>query len=80
MPPRRNELGQPIGAEVPGWTARPRPARSALAGRYATVEPLDVERHADKLWAANAADREGRMWTYMGYGPFADASARRCSS
>lgn len=77
MPARLNELGQPIGAEVPGWTARPRPPRSAMTGRYARVEPLDPLRHGADLWAADAADREGRMWTYMGYGPFADEKAYR---
>ena len=31
---------------------------------------LDVERHAADLWAANSLDREGRMWTYLPWGPF----------
>ena len=88
MPARLNELGQPIGAAVPGWTARARPPRSPMAGRYARVEPLAPLRHADDLYAANAAeettpyaanaaDRDGRMWTYMGYGPFADLESYR---
>ena len=69
--PRRNELGQPIGFAVPGWTARPRPPRTPMKGRYAAVEPIDPDRHAAELHEANAQDRDGRMWTYMGYGPFA---------
>src|SRR2546423_4640239 len=68
---RRNPLGQPVGLPVPGWTPRRMPRRSAMAGRFARVEPLDVERHAAELFEANAEDREGRNWTYYNYGPFA---------
>jgi RimJ/RimL family protein N-acetyltransferase len=71
----QNELGQPIGFPVPGWTARPRPERSVMAGRWCRVEPLEPERHGRDLFAANQADREGRMWTYLAYGPFADHGA-----
>jgi len=67
---RTNSLGQPIGFPVPDWTPRPRPPRTPMAGRYCRVEPLEPERHAAALFAANSADREGRMWTYMPYGPF----------
>ena len=69
--PERNEWGQPVGPMVPDWTARPRPPRTAIAGRFATVEPLDPERHSADLFAAYAEDREGRLWTYYNYGPFA---------
>jgi RimJ/RimL family protein N-acetyltransferase len=65
-----NDLGQPIGFPVPGWAARQRPPRAPMTGRLVRVEPIDVERHAADLHAANAADRDGRMWTYMAYGPF----------
>jgi RimJ/RimL family protein N-acetyltransferase len=65
-----NHLGQPIGAPVAGWTAPPRPGREALVGRYCTLEPLDAARHGAELFAANSADREQRMWTYLAYGPF----------
>jgi RimJ/RimL family protein N-acetyltransferase len=71
MSDRRNELGQPIGEPVPGWTQRPRPPRTPVDGRHARIEPIDPERHAAELFEANAQDREGGMWTYMGYGPFA---------
>jgi len=39
-------------------------------GDYCRVEPLEAARHARQLFAANAADRDGRMWTYLPYGPF----------
>jgi RimJ/RimL family protein N-acetyltransferase len=32
---------------------------------------LDPERHAADLYAANSEDKEGRMWSYLAYGPFA---------
>jgi len=66
-----NGLGQPIGFPLPQWTARSRPPRSAMDGRFCRVEPVDPERHAADLHAANSLDREGRNWTYLPYGPFA---------
>ena len=73
MNERRNELGQPIGFAVPEWTARPRPPREVMEGRYVRLEPVSVERHAGDLYEAFSADREGRIWTYLPYGPFASA-------
>lgn len=72
-----NELGQPVGAPVPGWERRPWPPRSPIEGRLCRVEPLDPDRHADELYAAFAEDRDGRIWTYLPYGPFADATEYR---
>jgi len=65
-----NHLGQPIGFPLPGWTPPPRPTREPRQGRYCRLEPLDPDRHAAALFAANAADEEGRSWTYLPYGPF----------
>jgi hypothetical protein len=59
-----NHLGQPVGAPVPGWSQRLMPPRTAMAGRFCTVRPLDPERDAAQLFAAYAEDTEGRMWTY----------------
>ena len=70
MAEHRNHLGQPVGAPVVGWSARPRPPRTAMAGRFCTVEPLDPERHAAPLFAAYAEDFAGRMWTYLPRGPY----------
>ena len=66
-----NTLGQPIGFALEDWAPPPAPPRVALAGRYCAVEPLEAARHAEDLFAANAQDAEARMWTYLGYGPFA---------
>ncbi|GAA0298388.1 GNAT family protein [Rhodovulum strictum] len=65
----------PLGAEVAGWTPPPRPARQAMAGRHAVLEPLDPDRHCAELHAANLADPA--MWTYLPYGPFASEDAYR---
>ena len=68
---RVNEVGQPIGEPVAGWTARPRPPRLPIDGRHCRIEPLDAARHAESLFAAYQLDRTGGLWTYMAYGPFA---------
>jgi RimJ/RimL family protein N-acetyltransferase len=72
-----NELGQPVGPPVPGWTAPLRPPRATIEGRYCRLEPLDAARHAAALHAANSLDREGHMWTYLFYGPFASLGEYR---
>src|SRR5689334_6362987 len=66
----RNAFGQPIGAPVPGWSPRPRPPRTAMEGRFCRIEPLDPDRHASDLFAANADATDDRLWTYLPYGPF----------
>jgi len=73
--PRLNEFGQPIGHELPGWTAPPFPPREALTGRYCRVEPFDPARHARDLWEAQGDDPRGERWTYSFSGPYADFAA-----
>jgi len=73
----RNPLGQPIGFPVPGWTPRPPPPRTPMDGRACRIEPLALDRHAADLHAANARDRDGRIWTYLPYGPFETLSDYR---
>lgn len=67
-----NALGQPVGCPLPEWAPPPHPPREPLAGRFCRIEPLVVARHAAELHAANQAEADGRMWTYLPYGPFAD--------
>jgi RimJ/RimL family protein N-acetyltransferase len=59
------------------WRAPAAPDRVAMTGRFCRLEPLAAALHADALHAANSADPHGRMWDYMGYGPFADREAYR---
>ena len=44
MPQRINDLGQPIGDAVPGWTVRPRPSRTPMQGR---LVPTRAARRSD---------------------------------
>jgi RimJ/RimL family protein N-acetyltransferase len=77
MEQHRNPLGQPVGAPLPDWSPRSRPPRAPIDGRFCRVEPLDGARHAADLFEANGDDREGRLWTYLAYGPFATEAAYR---
>jgi RimJ/RimL family protein N-acetyltransferase len=72
-----NHLNQPIGALVPGWKPSVQPGREPMAGRFCHLEPLDPERHAAPLFEANAAQADGRSWTYLPYGPFEDFASYR---
>ncbi len=62
----------PIGPPVDATPAR-RPEAVSLAGRFGSVERLDVARHGDSLWEALSG--HDRLWTYMSYGPLADRTA-----
>ncbi|QVQ28992.1 GNAT family N-acetyltransferase [Achromobacter deleyi] len=77
MQPRTNAFQQPIGPDLAGWTARPRPPLTPAAGRYCRLEPLSAERHAADLYQAFSQAPDDSDWTYMSVGPFADAAAYR---
>jgi RimJ/RimL family protein N-acetyltransferase len=65
-----NHLGQPVGFSVPDWQPPLTPARAPIYGRYCQIEPLDTGLHATDLFSAYELDTEGRLWTYLPYGPF----------
>ena len=69
-----NEYGQPIGPALPDWSARAAPPSEVMQGRYCRIEPLDAARHEASLYAAFREAPDGRDWTYMSAGPFADAA------
>jgi RimJ/RimL family protein N-acetyltransferase len=49
------------------------PDGRVLFGRWVRLEPVSVARHGGDLWEAiQGADQ---IWTYLGYGPFADREA-----
>ena len=52
-------------------TPAARPAPVVLTGRFGRVERLHAARHGPDLWKALAG--YDQTWTYMSYGPFADA-------
>lgn len=66
----RPDSDLPLGPVIPGWKGCPLPSREPLQGRFCRLEALAPERHGRELEAANAMDRDGRMWTYLPYGPF----------
>ncbi|HPE61805.1 MAG TPA: GNAT family protein [Thiolinea sp.] len=69
--------GQPVSFPVPDWQPRPLPPKTGLEGRYVRLEPLDVTHHADALFQSFGRDTDARNWTYLPYGPFADADTFR---
>jgi RimJ/RimL family protein N-acetyltransferase len=72
----RNEFGQPVGQPIQGWTPRPRPPDTPMAGARCTLERL-AERHATQLYAAYAEAPDARDWTYVPNGPFPDLDSYR---
>jgi RimJ/RimL family protein N-acetyltransferase len=60
----------PLGPRVPGWLPRQLPPLAAMSGLFCRVEPIDSTRHGAALYAAYATDREGRLWTYLPWGPY----------
>lgn len=70
-----NEFGQPLGFAVPDWTPPAHPPHTVLSGYGCDLQPLNAAWHADSLWDAFLADPEGKTWTYLTVGPFADKAA-----
>ena len=70
MSEHENSLGQPIGFPIGDWRACSPPTRLAMEGSYCRVEPLTAGTHAGDLYSAYGQDTEGRVWTYLPYGPF----------
>lgn len=62
---------QPVGPAVDA-TPAPRPVPVTLQGRFGRVERL-AQHHDAALWEAFKG--HDPLWTYMGYGPFADFAA-----
>jgi RimJ/RimL family protein N-acetyltransferase len=71
-PDQHPSTGQPVGFCVDDRPAE-LPRAVTLAGRYGSVERLVAARHDATLWDAVADDNQ--IWTYMRYGPFANAPA-----
>jgi RimJ/RimL family protein N-acetyltransferase len=62
---------RPAGEIVDPLPAGNRPDLRPLHGRWIRLEPVSAAKHAEDLYASFAGnDPQGRVWTYMGYGPF----------
>lgn len=48
---------------LPAWKAPPFPPAKVLEGQYCRLEPLDVSRHLDDIWAANAG--HDKVWDWL---------------
>ena len=68
---------QATGQLLPGWTPRSAPPRTPMEGRFCIVVPLDPAKHARELFEANSLDKDGRNWTYLFAGPFAEFESYR---
>lgn len=55
---------------MPDWEPCAPPPITPMEGQYCRLERLDSDTHAQDLFDANMTDTEGRIWTYLGYGPF----------
>lgn len=64
---------QPVGSALPHFHGCPFPSARVLAGTWCQLEPL-TSAHVPELYDAFAAS-PATLWTYMPYGPFADAAA-----
>ncbi len=58
------------GEPLPDWRAARLPERGVLSGRLVQLEPVNPERHAADLFAAQSPDGDPHLWDYMPAGPF----------
>ena len=59
-----------VGASALEWKGAMQPVPAVIRGTYCRLEPLHAAIHAAQLFEANAASRNGTMWTHLPYGPF----------
>ena len=57
---------EPVG----DFVVPPHPKGITLEAGRVRLVPLEADRHAADLFAANALDAEGANWTWLPYGPF----------
>ncbi|TQI81132.1 RimJ/RimL family protein N-acetyltransferase [Serratia fonticola] len=62
---RNNQFGQPIGEALEGWQPVGEPGKQALQGRFCCLQPMDIARRAEELFAAYQQAEDGRDWTYL---------------
>lgn len=64
-------VGDPV-AEV----SCPFPHHVSISGKHITLHPMKAD-HADALWTTFHGSENDTLFTYMGYGPFADQESYR---
>ncbi len=67
------ETAYPVGPVVDPKPPGTLPDLRPLPGRWLRLDPLVPERHGDDLWnSIDGKDENGKLWTYMAFGPFPD--------
>lgn len=64
-----NQFNQEIGESITDWQPAKMPGSQMLNGQYCSLEPLNKEKHAQKLFSV-LHQNPGDSWTYLPYGPF----------
>ena len=62
---RKNQYGQMVGDDLPGWTPRLFPQKITLNGSYCRLEPVSIEKHAQDLYEAHNLPDDGKLWTFL---------------
>ena len=67
-------VGEPVAAK-PGTDT---PRKMDRAGKFITLSPTNPDSDRGMLYeCSHGSEQREELWTYMGYGPFADADAMR---
>lgn len=69
---RQNTFGQPIGPALADWKTCPFPNTDPINGTYCRLVKLSPAQHGDQLFSAFGDDTDGKNWTYLFDGPFAN--------
>jgi len=67
---KKNQFGQVLGHPIENWTPCQVPAKGIIQGCYCILEPIEIDKHAVKLFDVFSIDNQGESWTYLPYGPF----------
>ena len=65
-----NHFGQEVGEAVNNWSPKNVPPRAHLQGNYCSLEPINIQKHAEILFKNLTDQNQGESWTYLPYGPF----------
>ncbi|MBG1231601.1 GNAT family N-acetyltransferase [Aestuariivirga litoralis] len=72
MTTETHPVGPVVDPKPPGTLPDLRP----LPGRWARLDALNTEKHGAQLWhSIDGKDEDGKLWTYMAFGPFANKEA-----
>ena len=66
----------PLGEIVENTASAKPPGRKGYEGRYVNLHPVDPQGDVENLYQnSHGSEVNNRIWTYMAYGPFSDATA-----